>query len=632
VKTNRTLLFLGFLLLTLLTPGKAAEDPKTPLLERVITINLEQETIASALKKIGEQAGFTFSYNSDILASNKLVSYNAVNKPVREILDHIFKGSIQYKERRKHIILTKAKDTSKDTRKLSGYIIDEATGERLKNVSIYDPISLSSAVTDAYGFFQIEIEKPSNEEISLTVQKLNYSDTVVMVRGDGRGLLKVPIRIDKEKFNVIADSVGKKLKRFWILTKSATIQAINMINIDDTLHRHFQFSLIPFIGTNHKLSGNITNDYSLNMLGGYSLGVEKLEIGGLFNTVRGDVHGVQIAGLFNGVAGKTRGVQLAGMLNSNFDYVEGVQAAGFLNFNADTSRTVALAGFLNLGLRDSRGWRAAGWGNATLGKQEGPSLAGLFNFSTDNASTAQVAGMLNFTGRSFTDGVQVSGLVNFVGGNIDGAQVSGLLNVVGKRIRGVQLGVVNYATKVRGTQIGLLNISDSIQGVPIGFLSITSRGGYHKIEVSADEVFYTNVAFRTGVRQFYNILTAGAKPDTFGDEETIWTFGYGLGTAPRLSRKLFMNIDLTANQVVKGNWTDAINMINKLYVGVDYQFAKKMSITAGVTLNVHLTDVTYQDYPELFTDYKPHFFSEHTYSNDIHSKMWWGGKIGIRFL
>jgi hypothetical protein len=197
VKTNRTLLFLGFLLLTLLTPGKAAEDPKTPLLERVITINLEQETIASALKKIGEQAGFTFSYNSDILASNKLVSYNAVNKPVREILDHIFKGSIQYKERRKHIILTKAKDTSKDTRKLSGYIIDEATGERLKNVSIYDPISLSSAVTDAYGFFQIEIEKPSNEEISLTVQKLNYSDTVVMVRGDGRGLLKVPIRIDK---------------------------------------------------------------------------------------------------------------------------------------------------------------------------------------------------------------------------------------------------------------------------------------------------------------------------------------------------------------------------------------------------------------------------------------------------
>ncbi|WP_079687960.1 STN domain-containing protein [Ohtaekwangia koreensis] len=632
MKTNRTLLFLVVLLLTLLTPGKAAEDPKTPLLERVITINLEQETIASALKKIGEQAGFTFSYNSDILASNKLVSYNAVNKPVREILDHIFKGSIQYKERRKHIILTKAKDISKDTRKLSGYIIDEATGERLKNVSIYDPISLSSAVTDAYGFFQIEIEKPSNEEISLTVQKLNYSDTVVMVPGDGRGLLNVPIRIDKEKFNVIADSVGKKLKRFWIVTKSATIQAINMINIDDTLHRHFQFSLIPFIGTNHKLSGNITNDYSLNMLGGYSLGVEKLEIGGLFNTVRGDVHGVQIAGLFNGVAGKTRGVQLAGMLNSNFDYVEGVQAAGFLNFNADTSRTVALAGFLNLGLRDSRGWRAAGWGNATLGKQEGPSLAGLFNFSTDNASTTQVAGMLNFTGRSFTDGAQVSGLVNFVGGNIDGAQVSGLLNVVGKRIRGVQLGVVNYATKVRGTQIGLLNISDSIQGVPVGFLSITSRGGYHKIEVSADEVFYTNVAFRTGVRQFYNILTAGAKPETFGDEETIWTFGYGLGTAPKLSRKLFMNIDLTANQVVKGNWTDAINMINKLYVGVDYQFAKKMSVTAGVTLNVHLTDVTYQDYPELFTDYKPHFFSEHTYSNDINSKMWWGGKIGIRFL
>ncbi len=632
VKTNRIFLLIAFLIAWQFTSGKVAEDPKTPLLERVITVNFEQETVASALKRIGELAGFTFSYNSNILDANRLISYEASNKTVREVLDYLFKGSIQYKERRKHIILTKADNTPKDTRKVSGYIIDEATGERLKNVSIYDPVSLSSAVTDAYGFFQLEIPKPSNEEISLAVKKLNYADTVVMVKGDGKGLLNVPIKIDKEKFNALADSVGRKIKRFWLMTKSATVQAINMINIDDTLHRHFQFSVVPFIGTNHKLSGNIINDYSLNLFGGYSKGTEKLEIGGYFNAVGGNVHGVQIAGLANGVAGETNGVQVAGLVNGNLGKTTGVQIAGMLNFNVDTTNTVALAGLLNFGLRDSKGARVSGLGNATMGKQEGPSVAGLFNFSTRNASITQVAGLLNFTAGSMNDGAQVAGLVNFAAHDVEGAQVSGILNLAGGTVTGTQVGLVNYATKVKGLQFGLVNITDSVKGVPIGFLTFASRGGYHKIELSADEIFYTNVAFRTGVRKFYNIFTAGAKPETFNDSETIWTFGYGLGTAPRLSNTLYLNVDLTANQVVKGSWTDAINMINKLYIGVDYQFARKMSITAGVTLNAYVTDVTYQNYPDIFTGYKPHFFSESTGSDDINTKWWWGAKIGLRFL
>jgi hypothetical protein len=631
VKTNRTFLLIAFLTLWQFTSAKAVEDPKTPLLERVISVNFQQETLATALKKIGELAGFTFSYNSNILDANRLISYEASNKTVREVLDYIFKGNIQYKERRKHIILTKSENSSKDTRKVSGYIIDEATGERLKNVSIYDPVSLSSAVTDAYGFFQIEIPRPSNEEVSLVVKKLNYADTVVTT-GEGKGLLNVPIKIDKEKFNVLADSVGKKLKRFWLLTKNATVQAINMINIDDTLHRHFQFSVVPFIGTNHKLSGNIINDYSLNLFGGYSKGVEKLEIGGYFNAVGGDVRGVQIAGLANGVTGETNGVQIAGLVNGNLGKTTGVQIAGLLNFNVDTTNTVALAGLLNFGLRDSKGARVGGLGNATMGKQEGPSVAGLFNFSTHDASTTQVAGLLNFTTGSMNNGAQVGGLVNFAAHDVQGAQVSGLLNLAGGKVTGTQVGVVNYATKVNGLQLGFLNISDSIKGVPIGFLTFASRGGYHKIEISADEIFYTNVAFRTGVRKFYNIFTAGAKPETFNDSETIWTFGYGLGTAPRLSNTLYLNVDLTANQVVKGSWTDAVHMINKLYLGVDYQFARKMSVTAGVTLNVYITDTTYQNYPDIFTNYKPHYFSEHTSSNDINSKWWWGAKVGLRFL
>ena len=73
-------------------------------------------------------------------------------------------------------------------------------------------------------------------------------------------------------------------------------------------------------------------------------------------------------------------------------------------------------------------------------------------------------------------------------------------------------------------------------------------------------------------------------------------------------------------------------MINKAYLGLDVQLAKNLSVTFGVTLNAHVTDTTYDKYKPIFTDIKPHIISDRTYSNDINMKMWWGGKIGVRFL
>ena len=513
------------------------------------------------------------------------------------------------------LYLRKHKSTKLKNRVLTGYVVDESTGKRLQNVSVYDPVSLSSTVTDSYGYFQLKVDQPSGEEIKLAVRKLNYTDTLIAVNLDRRQLINIQMREHADKMNALADSVRQKIKRFW-QTKVRSPQAANMENIQDTLYRKFQFSVFPFVGTNHKLSGNVINDYSLNLYGGYSLGLRELEFGGMFNLVRSDVTGAQFAGIFNAVGGKMKFIQLAGIFNMNRDSVNGYQFAGMVNLNGNSTSKFSGAGLINFTLQDSRAAQVAGLGNVTIGKQEGPHVGGLFNFSNRDAHIAQVAGLTNVTIGDFK-GAQVSGLLNFTLRELEGAQVSGLLN---------------YATRIRGAQVGIINATDSIHGVPIGLFSFVLKG-YHKIEVSADEIFYTNVAFRTGVRQFYNILTAGAKPDTFDDEETYWTFGYGIGTAPRLSRTLSLNVDLTANQVVYGSQSiEAINMINKLYLGLDFQLVKNLGVTFGVTLNGYITDTTYDKYQPLFTDYKPHIISDKTYSNDINMKMWWGGKIGLRFL
>ncbi len=572
---------------------------------------------------------FTFSYNPSILDQAKTVSATYTGVTVREVLDAIFGGIIQYKTHGNYIILTKAPATTKAEERLySGYVVDETTGERLKNVSVYDPLSLSSTVTDASGYFQIKIDRPPSD-LFLAINRQNYTDTLVVVPNEKDGLLRIPIRISKDKIVTLADSVGEKVKRFW-KTKVLAPQTFNIENITDTLYRKSQISVFPFIGTNHTLSANVINDYSFNIFGGYSRGVQKFELGGLFNMVLADMNGTQVAGVFNAVGGKTNGVQFAGLANLNLDSVKGTQIAGLINFDWNSSQKFSAAGLFNFTHHESRGVHLAGIGNMTLGTQKGGHIAGLFNFSTREALGAQVSGAFNFAEGSMA-GAQVS-LINYAGKEVRGAQVAGLLNVAPRRINGAQLsGLFNYATRVDGVQVGLFNIADSVRGIQLGLFSFFAKG-YHKIEVSADEIFYTNVSFRTGSQCFYNIFSLGAKPDSFEAENLEWTFGYGVGTSPRLTKWLSLNVDLTANQIVEGNTIEAVNMLNKLFLGFEIEPMKKLGFTAGVTLNGYVTDTTYTRYPELFTDYVPEIIYERTYNNTYNMKMWWGAKVGVRFL
>lgn len=587
---------------------------QTPLLERKISIAAANEPLAVSLKKISEAGGFIFSYNPEALNDQRTVSFNFVNRSIREVLDGIFSGSVRYKARGKYIILTRSEkqEVMNEPAIISGYVVDEATGERLRDVSIYDPVTLTSTITDSYGYFQIKIDRPSPDLI-LSVNRKNYYDTLVVVPSRER-LLNIPIRIDREKITTIADSVGSKMQRFWE-KQVLWFENLNFENIDDTLYRTTQVSFVPFVGTNHKLSGHVINDYSFNILGGYALGVRKLEIGGLFNLERGNMSGIQVAGLFNSVAGGVTGVQFAGITNLSRAASQGAQ----------------IAGVLNLGLGGLEGPQVAGVGNITNRDQRAPQLAGVFNISTRDNTGAQMAGVFNISARTMT-GMQSAGIFNVAGKNVRGVQLAGLMNVTGRNIRGAQVaGVLNVARKVRGTQIGLINVADSVKGVPIGLLSLVLKG-YHKIEVSADEIFYHNLAFRTGVRQFYNILTAGAKPSSYKEQETIWTFGYGVGTAPRLSRKLFLNLDLTSNQIVRGNSFDGLNLLNKIYLGIDYQAFKKMSLAFGATLNGHITEKGVDTYAPIFTDYSPEILYSRDLGSRHHSKMWVGGKVALRFL
>jgi hypothetical protein len=227
------------------------------------------------------------------------------------------------------------------------------------------------------------------------------------------------------------------------------------------------------------------------------------------------------------------------------------------------------------------------------------------------------------------NGAQVAGLINFSTKKHRGAQVAGLMNINTGRLYGSQVaGLLNIGNKIKGSQVGLLNIADSVSGVPFGLLSFVGKG-YHKIEIAADEVMPLHASFRTGVNRLYNIFTAGVRPSSA--DTVSWMFGYGLGTAPKITKWLSLNIDATSNQLVKGN-VEELNLLNKIYVGFDFKLAKQLSLAAGITYNFRIYDSNFTQHAKAFDYYTPTFLDEGKLSNNTSYQSWLGAKIGIRFL
>lgn len=583
----------------------ARAQQTVPILERKISVSISDEKISSALTRIGQAGGFSFSYNSAILSQDKSITLSAINKSVRDVLYEIFLGSMNFKEKSNYLIMTQApKPQVKNDLVvivLNGYVEDEKTGEKIAQASVYEKSSVASTVTDEYGYFKLKLEKKT-DSIALSISKKNYRDTLVSITAPDNQYLTISIHPVKDSVIITAqteaiDTLVQDDPDFTLPYEDEP----NVQNIHDTLYRFVQASILPFIGTNERLSGNVINDYSINFLGGYSLGTRQIELGFFVNMDRGDVSWLQIAG-FGNLVGR---------------HVYGIQGAGFFNVNGGETKAVQVAGFANTNLGETTGVQVAGFANTNLKGVNGVQIAGFSNVNVGNSRGAQMAGFGN---------VQV--------GNYRGSQMAGLMNVGTERISGSQIaGVFNYASRVNGTQIGLINYADTLGGIPIGLFSIV-KTGYHKIEVSSDEVFYANLAFRTGVRKFHTMIMAGFKPkQSLNPSDTsVWTFGYGMGTARKITRWLFLDLDLSSQHVNHGSFTNALSLLNKAYVGFDFQVAKKLSLATGVTLNGYMTRTTFSDYPELFTDYKPRVFSDQNLNHNINLKLWLGAKVALRFL
>ena len=137
-------------------------------MDRRVSFNANRQRLDDVLSIISNNAGFSFSYNSNILKRDSLVTLSINNKTVRQVLNQLFAGGYEYKESGNYVILrrvslqlttvTKTAPAKEKTYTISGYVVNRETGERLSDVSIYETNHLTSTLTDANGNFTIKLK------------------------------------------------------------------------------------------------------------------------------------------------------------------------------------------------------------------------------------------------------------------------------------------------------------------------------------------------------------------------------------------------------------------------------------------------------------------------------------------
>lgn len=583
-------------------------------LSKKITVHIENASLQEALSEIARAGHFRFSYDAEYIKGDKPVNINATNVSVEKVLKGILGKKVNAKEIGNHVVLVRNRNEDEDDRKpdeyaITGVIYRADTRQRLQNVTVYEIERKNSALTAQNGSYSVLMQRGRTVR-GLSFSKLGFMDTVIFVNPATDRNIDVMLkpfesnltRIEPIPASLQPHSIDSMAFVNWLVPE---ITRINSANLKIHTTRPFQISIVPYIGSNWKVTGSITNRFSLNLLAGYTGGLKGFEIGGLLNITRNDISGIQLGGLGNIVGGQGKGWQIGGLFNYDLGRFSGVQIGGIMNYVTDT-----ISGF-----------QIGGLTNILTGTIKGVQVSGLTNVVTKSSDGWQISGLVNLTLQDVRQ-AQISGLVNY-GRNVDGVQVAGLVNIARYHNEGVQIaGVFNYATVVSGLQLGIVNVSNSVErGIPIGLFSYVQEG-YHLFEISGNEIFYGNVAFKSGTKHFYNIAGAG-----IGSDYKLNLY-YGIGTIFTLKKKLSMNIDASAGFVYHPTDTIYHGLLLKFNPAIEYRFARHLALFLGPAYNCFV-----------FSKGKPSatsrglsFYDFYFRSTDNASiQMWLGGVVGIRF-
>lgn len=127
------------------------------LLNQKVTVNITEKQFDEVLDEIKSQTDISFSYFSDLFKDNQRFSIYKNNKTVKEVIEYLLLGTnISYGVYKGQVIFYRPKPNPNAKYKISGYLIDSLSGEKINQAHIYLDLTDIGTFTDSNGFFRLE--------------------------------------------------------------------------------------------------------------------------------------------------------------------------------------------------------------------------------------------------------------------------------------------------------------------------------------------------------------------------------------------------------------------------------------------------------------------------------------------
>ncbi|WP_192350135.1 hypothetical protein [Algoriphagus sp. Y33] len=547
-------LFRGSLLLFLFLINSIDGFSQMMLDKKVEIQQTETLSLRQILDTLSSRNNFYFSYESTLSPLDNDIKTEEFSGTIGEFLMQELGDVYEFKELPGYIIIRYAPekldlDAEMDTRfktvTVKGYIKNARTNEGVSQASIYDKNTLASTLTNEKGYFKLKYKK-LDSSIWLTLSKENYRDTTFFL------LPTVSIVSEKENrlFRYLpGDSTTRELEDSFLgRTFIGFRQRLQGMNVGSFFAESpFQMSLTPGLSSKGMFNSQTISNFSLNLIGGYTAGIEGFEAAGIFNINKRDVKSVQFAGIFNMVGGSSKGLQVGGIYNSVYKNVNGLQVGGVYNHIQGSATGLQIGGIVN---------------------------------RVNNDADIQIAGIVNHAKKS--NHFQLAGIANHTSKS-SGFQWAGISNLAGDTVNHQLSGIINQAKKVNGFQVALINIAQE-NDYAIGLLNFI-RNGEINLSAGIDESSFTHLTLRSGGRKIYGILGIAYSLQAI---DTPIGLEAGLGIHLLPSNKF--SLDTECVSLTVSDFREVTNQIQSFRLFPGYRFGDHLRIFAGPSLNFAVLD------------------------------------------
>ena len=538
-----------FLLLFICLASPKFVSAQDFLLHEMNYVASNQIPLGDIMDELSKEQGFYFSYQSSLINLNEPITVPSYEGQVEGFLRVLLGEDYEFKEHDKYVIIKYAPgkldiDLEKGNKSsiLRGKVKDFHSGEPVPFASVYEKNTLVSALSDENGDFEFKFKKQPNDLIWLGISKEAYRDTsFVILPTVDVGLRENPNKLRFYPENGVAEAMENSALGRLLIGFRQRVQRLNFGGF--FVESPMQVSFTPGLSSQGIFNSQMINNFSLNILGGYTAGVEGLEVAGIFNINQKDVKAFQVAGIFNMTGGDVEGFQASGIHNFVYGNVSGFQVGGIYNH--------------------------------VKGDVNGGQVAGIYNF-TDGSSDIQIGGLLNRTAQANV--LQIAGLSNHTSTSTGAFQIAGLNNYSEGEVSFQIAGLVNMAENVTGAQFsGLINIAKS-SDYPIGLINLI-EDGQKSLSVGIDETGLGQIIFRSGGRKLYGLIGTGIMEQS---EKTMYGFDFGLGLHVFKKEKTGMDFEFVNRQTTDFSGLTNNSSFFRLIPG--YKFGNHFKLVAGPSI------------------------------------------------